>query len=88
MKLKENLSIRKVGDQYMMITASELGLDYTRVITLNESAAYLLESVENRDFCPVDWVELLMERYYVTHETAATDVQTLLDVLTQAGVFE
>ncbi len=88
MKLKDKLNLRKVGDTYMMVSESDSGIDYTRVISLNESAAFLLESVEEKEFSPIDWVELLMSRYQVSHETAADDVQTLLEVLTKAGVIE
>lgn len=88
MKLKNNLNIRKVGDTYMMVSDSDAGLDYTRVINLNESAAYLLENVQGIVFSPVDWVQLLINRYNVSHEIAADDVQALLEVLIKAGVIE
>ncbi|MDO5524431.1 MAG: PqqD family protein [Bacteroidia bacterium] len=88
MKFKENLNLRKVGDEYMMVSDSDAGLDYTRVISLNESAAYLVHEVIPAEFSPVDWVGLLMERYDVSHETAACDVQMLLEILTEAGVLE
>lgn len=89
MKLKDNLNIRKVGDTYMIVTESEAGLDYTRVISLNRSAVYLIEnSIHNKNFSPVDWVNLLMDRYDVSHETVADDVQALLEVLIKAGVVE
>lgn len=88
MKLKDNLNIRKVGDTYIMVSDSDAGLDYTRVINLNASAAYLLESVQGSVFSPMDWVQLLMNRYHVSHETASDDVQALLEVLKEAGVIE
>ena len=35
MKLKDNLAVRKIGNEYMMVSESGSGLDYTRVISLN-----------------------------------------------------
>ena len=34
MKLKENSTIRKVGDEYMMVSENGSSLDYTRVVSL------------------------------------------------------
>lgn len=88
MKLKENLTIRKIGDEYMMVSESGLGLDYTRVISLNKSAAYLVQKAEQKEFTREEWVELLMEKYDVDKERAEADVQKLIEKLAQEGLFQ
>ena len=88
MKLKENLTIRKIGDEYMMVSESGLGLDYTRVISLNKSAAYLVQKAEQKEFTHEEWVELLMEKYDVDKERAEADVQQLIEKLAQEGLFQ
>ena len=88
MKLKENLSVRKIGDDYMMVSDSSAGLDYTRVISLNESAAYLVEEVGKREFTKDEWIELLMNKYDVEREVAEADVQLLIDKFVKEGLFE
>ena len=88
MKLKENLTIRKIGDEYMMVTESGSGLDYTRVISLNNSAAYLVQEVQNKDFTQEEWVELLMNKYDVDKDKAEADVQKLIDKLAKEGLFD
>lgn len=88
MKVKDDIFIRKVGHEFMAVTDSELGLDYTRVVRLNETAAYLLDRVKDRSFSPVEWVDMLIERYDVSHETASDDIQMLVETLIKANVIE
>ena len=87
MKLKDNLTIRKIGDEYMMVSESGSGLDYTRVISLNNSAAYLVQEVHQKEFTQEEWVELLMEKYDVDSERAEADVKALIDKLEKEGLF-
>lgn len=87
MKLKENLTVRKIGDEYMMVSDSDAGLDYTRVISLNESAAYLVQEVGQKEFTKEEWVTLLMDKYSVDRDTAEADVQALIDKFLKEELF-
>ena len=88
MKLKENLTVRKIGDEYMMVSDSDAGLDYTRVISLNETAAYLVEEVGKREFTKDEWIELLMNKYDVEREVAVADVEVLIDKFVKEGLVD
>lgn len=88
MKLKDNLTIRKIGDEYMMVSESGSGLDYTRVISLNKTAAYLVQEVQQKNFTKEEWVEMLIDKYDVDKENAETDVQALIDKLAKEGLFD
>ena len=88
MKLKDNLTIRKIGDEYMIVSESGSGLDYTRVISLNKSAAYLVQETQQKDFTKEYWVTLLMDKYDVDKERAEADVQVLIDKLAKEGLFD
>ena len=72
----------------MMVSDSDAGLDYTRVISLNETAAYLGEEVGKREFTKDEWIELLMNKYDVEREVAEADVQLLIDKFVKEGLFE
>lgn len=88
MKLKDNLTIRKIGDEYMIVSESGSGLDYTRVISLNETAAYLVQEVHQKEFTQGQWVDLLMVKYKVDEDRAKLDVQMLVDKLTKEGLLD
>lgn len=86
MRIKDQISLRKIADEYIMIVGSGDSLDYTQAVSLNDSAAYLIEQVQGRDFSAQDWVELLTERYEVDLEQAAVDVEQLIQMLIQAEI--
>lgn len=88
MKLKENFTVRKVGDDYMMVSESGSSLDYTRVISLNKTAAYLIGEVRQKQFTKEEWVALLIDKYDVEKERAEADVQRLIDKLIKEGLVE
>ncbi|WP_455108101.1 PqqD family protein [Porphyromonas sp.] len=86
MRIKDQISLRKIADEYIMITGSGDSLDYTQAVSLNDSAAYLIESVREHDFTLEDWVELLTERYDVSQEQARADVELLSQMLKEADI--
>ena len=86
MRIKDQISLRKIADEYIMIVGSGDSLDYTQAVSLNDSAAYLIEQGQGRDFTAQDWVELLTERYEVDLEQAAADVEQLIQMLIQAEI--
>lgn len=88
MKLKENLVVRKIGNEYMMVSESGSGLNYTRVISLNTSAAYLIENVGHDTFTDVEWVELLINKYNIARELAEADVRKLIEKLQKENLLE
>ena len=88
MRLKEHFSIRNLGGEYMMVSNSGSGMDYTRVVTLHHTAAFLVESVIQKDLTEEDVIDLLVEKYDVARDVAAKDVQALVGTLLKEGLVE
>ena len=88
MRIKDQISLRKIADEYIMIVGSEDSLDYTQAVSLNDSAAYLIEQVRDEDFTQEDWVDLLTERYAVSREQASADIELLVQMLKEANVID
>ena len=88
MRIKDQISLRKIADEYIMIVGSEDSLDYTQAVILNDSAAYLIEQVRDEDFTQEDWVDLLTERYDVSREQASADIELLVQMLKEANVID
>ena len=86
MKFKEHVNIKQIGDEAILVSNDAGNLNYTRVISLNESAEYLVRGSMDKNFTPQDWTDKLVEKYGIDKEQAADDVQALVDVLVQAGV--
>lgn len=88
MKLKDRLIIRKIADEYIMISDSGTSLDYTKAISLNESAVFLIEAVKDQEFDLEYWAELLVQRYEISKEQALKDAQALIEALDAAGILD
>lgn len=88
MRIKDQISLRKIADEYIMVVGSGDSLDYTQAVSLNDSAAYLIESVRGKDFTLEDWVELLTDRYEVSGEQARADVELLIQMLKEAEIID
>ncbi len=88
MILNKKHSLRKIGDEYIMIADQENQLDYTQAISLNETAVYLIQKSEDIEVTAEAWAELLEGKYDVEHQNALTDAQKMIDVLAQAGILK
>jgi len=81
MKIKENLVLRRIGDEYVIIVPGKESVDLTEVYTLNETSAWIWEQLKNEDFTMEKIVELVLDHYDVDQEMAMNDVKTFLDIL-------
>ena len=63
-------------------------VNFNKMLSLNESAAYLWKAVEGKEFTKEDLVNLLLEKYEVSEEQAAKDVDHLTETWSKEGVIE
>lgn len=80
MKLRDDLVLRHVGEDYMIVDPSQDMVDMSTVFNLNDSAAWLWKELEGREFTKVMMIDLLMERYEVDKEQAEVDVDKLVEI--------
>jgi hypothetical protein len=86
MRIKEDLVLRHIGDEYIVIVPDKGQVDLTKVYALNETSAWILEQVKDKDFTIEQIVELLQDHYDVDQERATNDVRKLIDVLSENGL--
>jgi hypothetical protein len=63
-------------------------VDFSRVIVLNPSAAFLIKEVGHSDFDTDRLTQLLMDRFNLEPERAQSDAMKLTDQLTQAKLLD
>lgn len=83
MRLRKDLEVRQVGEDYVIIEPDQGMMDFSKVYTLNETAAWLWNSLKNKDFTVDDVVKLLMEEYELTdndHKTVEADAENLIAI--------
>ena len=80
MNLREDLILRHVGEDYIIVEPGQDQIDMSRVYTLNETAAWLWEQLQGKEFQLSDVTSLLLDRYEVDETTASNDAQKLIDL--------
>lgn len=88
MKIKEGFRMRKLVGEFIVTAEGTELVNFNRMIVLNPTAAYLWENLNGKDFTVETMVELLLEEYEVSKETAETDAVKLADSWKEAGLVE
>lgn len=88
MKLREDLVLRHIGDDHVIVDPEQDMVDMSKVFTLNDSAAWLWDELTGQDFTIVTIVKLLKEQYDVSDELAEKDAQKLIEVFRENGLLD
>ena len=88
MKIKKGFELRSICGENIIISLGKENIDFTKVITLNETAKCVWDAVIGSDFTVADGVKAIMAEYEVTEEQAAADVKKLYDSWVEAGLAE
>ena len=63
MRTKKDLVLRPLGDQFILVAEGNAMADFTQMVSMNASSAYLWDAVEGKDFELATLVDLLVEAY-------------------------
>lgn len=88
MKIKEGFILRSICGEFIVVGEGLAQVNFNKMLSLNESAAYLWKAVEGKTFTREDLVNLLLEKYEVSQEQAAADVDKLTATWIKEGVVE
>ena len=88
MKTKKGFRLRSICGENIIVAEGLSNIDFSRIISLNESAAYLWKNIQGIDFDADKLVTLLTEEYEVEIETARQDAKTLIGQWKDAGLIE
>ena len=86
MKTIEGFKLRKLGNEYILVGESMALINFNKMITLNETAAFLWKEAEKGPFDAASLCKALCEEYDVAADKALTDVQATIDSWKEAGV--
>ena len=70
MKINKGFELREMCGEHIIIGTGVENIDFSKVISLNESAAWLWREVEGKEFTPQSLAALLVEQYDVDEATA------------------
>lgn len=88
MKTRKGYTLRDLGSEYILVAEGLDAVDFTRMISMNSTAAFLWMEVEGRDFDTDTLADFLIEEYGITRDVANRDVAALLKTWESANLVE
>ena len=89
MKLKDQLILREVAGQYVIVPTGKRVKEVTNIVYISASAAYLWDYMKDHEFEKEDLVQRIMEHYDgVTKEKAAEDIEKFLKTLADNNILD
>ena len=79
MRINKGFELREMCGEHIIIGTGIENIDFCKVISLNESAAWLWRKVEGKEFTPETLAALLMEKYAVDEDVALADAAALVE---------
>lgn len=88
MKKKPGINMRNVCGENIIVAEGNVNIDFTNILSLNESAAYLWQRIGDEHFDIDTLTQWLMEEYEVDIDTARQDVIAMVDKWLELNIIE
>ncbi len=88
MKIKEGFVLRTICGQNVVSGEGTSQVNFSKLVSLNETAAYLFKAVQGREFTAETLANLLLDEYEVDRETALKDAESLCAQWKEIGIAE
>ena len=88
MKRRKGFALREIGTDHVVVPEGIEVIDFNKLISLNGSAKYLWEALQDKDFTVEDVASLLTAKYEVAEEVAKADAAKLVAKWQEIGLIE
>lgn len=88
MKIKDGFELMTVCDQNIIISHGVQNINFSKVITLNESASVVWNAMVGKTFTIEDAAKALTDEYEVDEATALADAEKLVNDWLDAEIVE
>lgn len=89
MKIKKGFQLQNVCGEHIIIPAGEENIDFSHIISLNPTAAYLWEKIaEKAEFTIEDMIQLLLDEYEVEEDIALEDCKLIAERWAEMGLID
>lgn len=86
MKTLEGFRLRPLGREFIIVAENVAQVNFNKMVSLNQSAAYLWQSIEGKEFSVQDLADLLLEKYDIDAQTAYADSESIAAKWIEAGI--
>ena len=88
MRIKEGFRLRTLGSEYIVSGEGLQQIDFNKLIALNQTAAYLWQEIEGKEFYEQTLADLLVSKYDVSDSDALADASEIAKEWIDAGIVE
>ncbi len=88
MKIIDGFTLRSVAGEMIVSGESIAQINFNKLISLNDSAAYLWQEVVGKEFSVDTLAELLVSKYDVEKEKATIDAEAIAKEWIEVGIVE
>lgn len=86
MRIIDGFKLREVCGESIVVPEGRALVNFNKMISLNETAAYLWKNVEGKDFDVSTLKQLLLDAYDVEEERAAVDAAAIAQKWIENGI--
>lgn len=88
MRIKKGFDMQDVCGHHVIVATGLENIDFSKIVSLNESAAAIWNAVVGKDFTVSDMVKALTDEYEVSAEQAEGDVKETLARWREIGLVD
>lgn len=88
MRIKKGFDMQDVCGHHVIVATGLENIDFSKIVSLNESAAAIWNAVVGKDFTVSDMVKALTDEYEVSTGQAEGDVKDTLARWREIGLIE
>lgn len=86
MRIKDGFELREICGENVILSHGMENIDFSKIISLNETAAFLWKEAVGKDFDKQSLSDALLDAYDVDAETARKDVERILSTWREIGL--
>ncbi len=89
MKTKQDFELRTVAGENILVATGKMSTNFSKLISLNDSAAYLWKEVSAMPSFDVNTIaDLLIDRYDVDPAMVLVDARAIVEDWAEAGIID
>lgn len=94
MKAKKGFNIHKICGENIIVAEGKENMDFSNIISMNESSALLWNTIQDKDFTIDDLASILVDNYQIDDNTplpmeqAIADATAVVKQWREAGILE
>ncbi|MCI6493870.1 MAG: PqqD family protein [Bacteroidales bacterium] len=86
MKIKEGFLLRELCGEHIVTAEGLENINFNKLISLNETAAFLWKALIGKEFTVEDMAQLLVDEWGIDMELALKDSENLCKAWEEAGI--